>query len=102
MTAINLLGDLANDDTVKLLRRAVKLLEASGNVDVANRQRIVLDAITAGLTLAAVTTVTGVTTVSTVSSVTNVAAVAGLDQRQFHETNRIAYNTGMRSALKFY
>jgi hypothetical protein len=96
MTAINLLGDLANDDTVKLLRRAVKLLEASGNVDIGNRQRIVLDAITAGLTLAAVTTV------SSVSSVTNVAAVAGLDQRQFHETSRIAYNTGMRAALKFY
>jgi hypothetical protein len=96
MVEINLLEGVAEDDTVKLLRRAVKLLEASGNVDIGNRQRMTLDFITAGLTLAAVTTVTTVTTV------TNVAATAGLDQRQFHETSRIAYNTGMRAALKFY
>lgn len=89
MTAVNMFGDLANDDTVVLLRRIVKLLEASANVDVGNRQRIIIDAITGGLTLGAV------------STVSNITAMAGLDQRQFHDTARIAYNTGVRAGLNF-
>jgi len=78
-----------------LLRRMVHLLESSGNVDIANRQRIALDSITAGTTLPAVTTVT------TVSTVTNLATLAGYDQRQFHDVARIAYNTGPRAQLNF-
>ena len=81
-----------NDDTVLLLRRIVKLLEASANVDVANRQRIIVDALAGGMTLGAVTTV---------SSVSNLAAIAGLDQRQFHDMARTAYNTGVRAQLNF-
>ena len=89
MTAVNMFGDLANDDTVLLLRRIVKLLEASANVDVANRQRIVIDALAGGMTLGAVGTVS------------NITAMAGLDQRQFHDMARTAYNTGVRAQLNF-
>lgn len=80
------------EDTVPLLRRIIKLLEASGNADIANRQRIVLDAITGALTLA---------TVTTVGTVSNVATLAGYDQRQFIDTARVAYNTGVRQGLIF-
>lgn len=87
----------ANDATV-LLRRIVKLLESSGNVDAGTRQRVTVDSITAGQPIG---TVTAVTTVTTVSSVTNIAALAGWDQRMFADPARTAYNTGIRSALIF-
>lgn len=96
MTLQNLLGDLALDETSQeiaeiavLLRRAVKLLEASGNVDIANRQRVVLDALTTGLTLSTVTTVSAVNTFD------------GYDRRQWQDGSRIAYNTGIRQNLSF-
>lgn len=92
------------DDQITLLRRIVKLLESTAATDVAQRQRITLDAITAGVslpTVAAVTTVTTVTTVSTVSSVTNLAAVNGWNQQMFADPARTAYNTGIRSQLTF-
>jgi hypothetical protein len=89
------LAEKVQDESVPLLRRIVKLLEVSANGDIANRQRIVLDAITGALTL------TTVTTVGTVSAVTNIAAIAGLDQRQFADTARISYNTGIRDKLIF-
>lgn len=95
MAMQNLMGDLANDDTVILLRRIVKELEVSANADAGNRQRVNIDSISTGLTLAVVTTV------STVSSVTNVAAVGGLDHRQFIDQARAAYNTGIRAGLIF-
>lgn len=91
----NLMGDLANDDTVLLLRRIVKLLEVSANADAGNRQRVNIDNISTGLTLTALTTVT------TVSTVTNTAAVGGLDHRQFIDQARAAYNTGIRAGLIF-
>ena len=86
------------DDNIALLRRIVKLLEASANADIGNRQRIVVDAITGGLTLATVSTVS---TVTNPVPVGNVATVASYDQRQFQDPSRIAYNTGVRSQLKF-
>jgi len=88
MAAQNLLGNLALDDSVILLRRIVKLLEASGNADVANRQRVSVDFITGGVTLG-------------VSQVTNLGQIAGYDQRQFADTARVAYNTGIRQHLMF-
>lgn len=48
--------------------------------DVAGRLRVAIDAISASLTLAAVTTVTTVTTVSTVSNQTNVGGLSGTEQ----------------------
>lgn len=80
---------VALNESNALLRRVVKLLESSGNVDVGNRQRITLDLITSGLTLSAVTTVT------------NVTSIGGLDHRQFIDQARTAYNTGIRSQLVF-
>lgn len=91
----NLLGDLALDNTVVLLRRIVHLLESSGSVDIGNRQRIAIDRFDSAAVLPTVTAVT------TVSSVTNLATLAGLDQRQFHDVARIAYNTGPRAQLNF-
>lgn len=50
-------------------------------VDLPNqRMRVVVDAITGGLTLSTVTTVAGVTTVTTVATVTSVTAVQNLVQ----------------------
>lgn len=86
------------DDHLILLRRMVKLMESQAAVDTAQRQRMTVDAITAGLTLAAVT---AVTTVTTVSSVTNQVALAGYDQRLFSDFARTAYNTGIRAGLTF-
>lgn len=92
------------DDQVVLLRRIVKLLESQAAVDTAQRQRVTLDAITAGTVLPTVTTVTTVATVTTVTGVTNVTnlgTLAGYDQRLYSDWARQAYNTGIRSALTF-
>lgn len=101
----NILGiDVATkiqDESIPFLRRIVKLLEASANVDVGNRQRINVDSITAGTTLPTVTTVGTVTTVTNAVGVGNVATIAGLGQQQFADTSRICYNTGLRSKLIF-
>ncbi len=48
--------------------------------DTAARMRVALDSITAGLTLAAITTVTTVTTVSTLSNVTQIGGNAATEQ----------------------
>lgn len=92
MSAQNLLGDLANDDTIILLRRIVKLLESSGNVDAGTRQRIALDAIATGLTLG---------TITTVGTVSNISAIAGQGVGMYVDTSRTAYNTGIRANLIF-
>jgi hypothetical protein len=91
-------------DQIILLRRIIKLLEAQSAVDPQQRQRVTLDAISASLTLGAVTTVgtvTTVTTVTTVSSVTNIAALNGWNQQMFADPARNAYNTGIRAQLTF-
>lgn len=80
------------NNTNILLRRIVKLLESSGNVDFGNRQRVVIDNILVGLTLTAITTV---------STVTNTSQIAGLDQRQFNDMSRISYSEGIRRNLIF-
>lgn len=119
MTLQNAFGDLALDTTVsavsaevvvlqeqnELLRRLVKLMESQATIDGQQRQRITVDALTAGLTLntvnnlGTVTTVTGVTTVSTATTVNQ---FAGVDLRwQWMENARIAYNTGVRSKLTY-
>ncbi len=99
MALQNVLGGLALDSTITnndvLLRRIAKALETLAVVDGSNRQRVVVDSITAGLTLATITTVT---TVSTVSSVTNLAAIAS-DPRPLLDLSRIGYNTGIRAKI---
>lgn len=78
---------------VQLLGEALEALEAVRNAvnaltktigstfpDTAGRQRVLLDAISASLTLATVSTVTAVTTVSTVTTVTTVGTVTNQTQ----------------------
>jgi hypothetical protein len=84
-----------------MLSRVVKLLESNVVVDSAQRQRISLDAIAAGVTLPTVTTVTTVSTVSTVSSVTNVAANAGMDREQYINIAKQTYTMSIRPRLEF-
>ena len=95
----NALGvDLAmkvEDDSTPLLRRIVKLLEASANVDVGNRQRVNLDSISSGLTMGTVSTITNAVPVG------NIASIANVGQQQFADTSRICYNVGIRSQLIF-
>lgn len=80
------------DDQIVLLRRLVKLMESQAAVDIAQRQRVTLDAITSGLTL---------TTLTTVSTVSNAATLAGYNQQLFADWARTSYNTGIRSNLTF-
>ena len=94
------------DDQITLLRRIVKLLESTAAADVAQRQRITVDAITAGTTLPTVTTVGTVSTITagtitTVSTVSNIAALNGWNQQMFVDPARTAYNTGPRARLTF-
>lgn len=86
------------DDEVALLRRIMKLIESQAATDTAQRQRITIDAITAGVALP---TVTAVTTVATVTSITNIAALNGWNQQMFVDPARNAYNTGIRNQLTF-
>lgn len=101
----------AQDEQVILLRRIIKLIESQSATDSANRQRMTLDNIAAGVTLPALTTVTTVTTVSAVTAITNALPagtnqigsvnISGADQRQFIDISRTNYNTGIRSKLTF-
>lgn len=98
----------ATEESIILLRRMVKLLESQNATDIANRQRITIDAITGALTLANITTVA---TVSAVTGITNALPagtntigsvnLGGADQRQFIDISRTNYNTGIRSRLTF-
>jgi hypothetical protein len=70
-------------EAIEALRMAVQSLTRSQGlmtVDTAGRVRILLDAISASLTLGTITTVTGVTTVTTVTGQTNMGGFAAADQ----------------------
>lgn len=84
------------DETVGLLKILVDLLYSNAITDAGQRQRIVIDAITAGLTLAAVTTVS---TVSTVTSVTNVAGIFGVNQQMYMDMLHMQYDSGIRDRV---
>jgi hypothetical protein len=78
----------ASDETLVLLRRMVKLMEPLAVQDVAQRQRVTLDAITTGLALGAVTTVG------------NIGGLGGVDPRfQFIDQARNAYANGIRANI---
>lgn len=96
------------NEQIILLRRLIKLIESQNATDIANRQRIAIDSITAGLTLANVTTVATVSAVTAITNAlpagTNVIGsvnLSGADQRQFIDVSRTNYNTGIRSRLTF-
>jgi hypothetical protein len=71
-----------------VFRRILKAIESQAAADGQQRQRFTLDAITAGLTLAAVTTVSTVTTVTNAVPVGNVATIAGMGDEQYINISR--------------
>lgn len=99
----------ATEESIILLRRMVKLLESQSATDIANRQRLTLDSITAGVTLPTVTAVGTVTTVSAVTGITNalpsgtnnIGFINGQDQRQFIDIARNNYANSIRNKLTF-
>lgn len=96
-SAINPSSANAREEII-LLRRMVQMLSQQNAVDAANRQRIVLDNISTGLTLGTITTVG---TVQTVTGVTNIAAIAGEGVRQFEVPARNNYANSIRRNLVF-
>lgn len=96
-TTVNIDQASANDAyTHILLQKICDLLEPMATQDNAQRQRIVLDAITASLTLATVSTITNAVPVG------NVATLGGGNPEwQYIDMARSAYNNGIRSQLTF-
>lgn len=96
------------DDSAPWLRRIAKLSESLGIVDSAQRQRMTLDSIAAGVTLPTVTTVGTVTTVTTVTTTTTVGTVntvaaqtslAGMDREMYINIARQTYAQCIRAKL---
>lgn len=78
------------DEAVELLKILVDLLYSNAITDAGQRQRIVIDAITAGLTLA---------TVTSVSSVTNVAGIFGVNQQMYMDMLHMQYDSGIGNRI---
>lgn len=97
--------DDRNEQLLSLLQRLVKIMESNQVVDSAQRQRITLDAFTAGValptvtTVATVTTVTTVTTVNAVTAVTNLTQNAGMDREQYINIAKQTYANSIRNRL---
>ena len=107
----------AQDDTVVLLRRIVKLMESQAVVDIAKRQRVAIDSVTGvittiGTALPGLSSGAGVaiTNAVTANAPTQSAAstyfqpvwVGPVDQRyQIKDNARMVYDTCMRSKLAF-
>ena len=80
---------VADLDSLQALRRIVMVLESQANVDIGGRQRVTVDAITAGLVL------------GTVNSVTNLASIANVDHHQFIDGAQNMWANSIRSKLSF-
>ena len=76
------------ENLVALMARAVKLLESNAIVDIAQRQRIVVDAGT-------------ITSVGSVTFPINVGTSAGMDREQYINIAKQTYATSIRSRLNF-
>jgi len=99
---------VSQDDTLVILTRILKLLESLSIVDSAQRQRVVVDAFGAGLS---VTVSSGnITVAGTVSanlnaganiigSINNISTMAGMDREMYINQARTAYNTGISAKL---
>jgi hypothetical protein len=87
------------ENLISLLERLVKISESNQVVDSAQRQRITLDAITAGVSLPTVAAVTTVTTVTTVAAVANIAQNAGMDREQYINIAKQTYANSIRNRL---
>lgn len=84
------------DETIPLLRRIVRLLEPSATQDAQQRQRVTVDAFTAGTALP---TVTAVGTVTTVTTVANQTTLAGMDREMYINIARNTYANAIRAKL---
>lgn len=96
----------STEEAVILLRRMVKLMEQQAATDTAQRQRVTIDAITAGVSLPTVAAVTAITNAlpagtNAIGAITTVQQLAGYDQRLYTDWARAAYNTGIRQNLIF-
>ncbi len=109
LNAANVQINPATDDSVILLRRMVKLMESQATVDVANRQRITVDAwgtsvstgtgTSAGVPRVALGTDS---TVGTVTSVTNVATIGSYAAQQMYgDVAHDVYANALRRHLIF-
>ena len=93
----------AAEEHLILLRRMVKLMESNATVDISNRQRVTVDTITAGSTVALAAGAASIGTVL-LGAGTNVIGsvnIGAADHRQFIDVARTSYNTGIRSKLTF-
>jgi hypothetical protein len=79
----------------------VGMCESLQVVDAAQRQRIAIDAIAAGLTLATVTTVNTVNNVGTITTLSNSTAMAGMDREMYINIADQTYALCIRQHLKF-
>jgi hypothetical protein len=86
ISTIPLATDAATENSLVLLRRITKLLETLAVVDVGQRQKIVLDAVTTGLTL---------------STVANNTAIAGMDREMYINIARNTHANAIRHKLTF-
>jgi hypothetical protein len=103
---------VAQDDTIVILARILKLLESLSIVDSAQRQRVVVDAFGAGLSVTVASgniTVAGTVAVSSlpatpaganiIGSLNNLGTIAGMDREMYINQARVAYNTGISAKL---
>jgi hypothetical protein len=84
----------AQDDSIVLLRRMVKLMESQATVDAGNRQRITIDSLGTGTAVGATLPISGsvtVGTIGTVNTVTNMGTLAGQNQQMYQDVARNAY-----------
>jgi hypothetical protein len=85
--------DDRTEQLLSLLQRLVKIMESNQVVDSAQRQRITLDSITAGVALPTVSTVTNV------AAVTNIVSNAGMDREQYINIAKQTYANSIRNRL---
>ncbi len=83
------------EDLLVMMGRMLKVLESNAVVDIAQRQRITLDAITTGLSLSTIIAV------NNVANVTAQTAMAGMDREMYINIARQAYASSIRSQLQF-
>lgn len=98
--------DNNQQDLTKLLSRLVKVMENQQACDAGQRQRITVDAFTAGLSLPTVGAVTSITNAlpagtNAVGAITNVQQVASMGQEQYINIARNVYANSIRSKLDF-
>ena len=89
----------ATDDSILLLRRILRALEASSNADSLQRQKVTIDSGTANLSLKTVGAVTAITNALPVGT-NSIGNFGGYTNNDFQMMNqRIMYNTGIRSNI---